>query len=59
MGHISIKITYGHINIANTYIDTSLHIVDKNDSNTTPIFIGLNKTTQVSNIKTASKIKNL
>jgi hypothetical protein len=38
--------------------NTSLHIADKNN-NTTPIFIGLNKTTQVNNIKTTTKIKNL
>jgi hypothetical protein len=56
------KITYRHINIANTYINnTSLHIADKNNNhnNTTPISIGLNKTTQVCNIKTITKIQNL
>jgi hypothetical protein len=48
-----------HINTANTYINnTSFHIADKNYT-TTPISIGLNKTTQVSNIKTTTKIQNL
>jgi hypothetical protein len=30
-----------------------------NNDNTTPIFIGLNKTTRVSNIKTTTKMQNL
>jgi hypothetical protein len=36
-----------------------LHIADKNknnnDKNTTPIFIGLHKTTQINNIKSTTK----
>jgi hypothetical protein len=37
-----------------------LHIADKiNDNNTTLMFIGLHKTTQVSNIKATTKIQNL
>jgi hypothetical protein len=35
-----------------------MHITDQNsDNNTTPIFTGLNKTTQVSNIKATAKFK--
>jgi hypothetical protein len=44
-----------------TYInDTSLHIADKNNDNKIMlILIGLNRTTQVSNIKATTKIKNV
>jgi hypothetical protein len=45
-----------------TYINnTFLHTTDKNnsDNNMTPIFIGLHKTTQVSNIKATTKIQTL
>jgi hypothetical protein len=56
------KTTYRHINMANTYINnTSLHTADKNNNNNniTPIFIGLNKTIQVSDIKTTTNIQHL
>jgi hypothetical protein len=55
------KITYRHIKIVNTYINnTSLHIADKNNNNNnTLIFIGLNETTEVSNIKATTRIQNL
>jgi hypothetical protein len=37
-----------------------LHIADKNNYNTTTLmFMGLNKTTQVSNIKATTSIQNL
>jgi hypothetical protein len=39
--------------------DTSLHIADKNNDTTTPMFIGLNKTIKVSDIKATTKIQNL
>jgi hypothetical protein len=68
MGHMSIKKNNTQTQTQEiTYVNnTSLHIADKNknnnDNNTTPIFLGLHKTTKISNIKSATKIhilKNL
>jgi hypothetical protein len=60
--YIKKKITYRHIKIANTYINnTSLPIANNNniDNIIMTMFIGINITRQVSNIKAITNIQNL